>query len=110
MKGPMNGWAYTPIELEAIWEMPLDINDVIEARTPIYEFHFKASAMRKNPQRKQDTAAYQAIVRDTLAQVDNRTLPEPPPWPCTIHYNDGSPKPESSVQIPPPPLNENDGA
>ena len=90
---PMNGWAYTPIELNAIWEMPLDTTQIIEGRTATYEFHYHASTLPINPQKKKDRWAVEIIIRATIAEVENRPTPEPPEWPCTIHYDDGSDKP-----------------
>lgn len=88
---PMNGWAYTPIELEAIWAIPVDHITVINAYEPFFEFHLRASTLAANPWKDKDRAASKMIERAAMAETVNATTP-PPVWPCPEHHDDGTPR------------------
>lgn len=90
---PMNGWAYTPIELEAIWAIEVEPLTVIKAYEPFYEFHLRSSALEKNPWKNKDHDAAELLMKAALAETVNRMSP-PPVWPCLIHNDDGTPRTE----------------
>lgn len=69
MNGPRDGWAYSPVELAEIWELPApSATDIGLARTPIFEFHRHAST-------EADARAVHLITQDTIAQLFDK---EPP--------------------------------
>lgn len=89
---PANGWAYTPIELEAIWAMPVELKTITDGLQFAFDFHHHAAMFPNNIMREKDKEAEETIIRAILAEDANPYPAEPDPWPCPIHYDDGSPK------------------
>lgn len=91
--GPMDGYAYTPIELEAIWSLEIEPEDVVRVYENPFAFHRHAATMPINTQKIKDRWATHLIEKAAVAEICNPEPHDPPTWPCTIHYDDGSPKP-----------------
>lgn len=71
---PDDGWAYTPIELEALWAIPVDVEAIANDRTNVFAFHeYLASDGHAA-----DKDAADLILRDSLAQYEDPAPPDLP--------------------------------
>lgn len=67
---PDDGWAYSKIELAAIWEIAVDPEHIAEGRVKIFAFHEHMAA----DGHEDHQAAADLMLRDSLAQLQD---PEP---------------------------------
>lgn len=65
---PDDGYAYTPIELEAIWAIPVSGTDVVLAYENPWQFHRHAAALPNNPEAGLDRGAVWLIERASMAE------------------------------------------
>lgn len=63
--GPDDGWAYSPIELTAIWAIPVDVDEIAQSRIRVFEFHERMAAKGFAA----DQEASDLLLRDSVAQV-----------------------------------------
>lgn len=86
MIGPSDGYAYTKIELEAIWDIPTP--NVAENYSHPYAFHLKAATMFTiSVTGYSDHAAAELIARAAIAEYQDPDTFDDPPWPCTIDHS-----------------------
>lgn len=74
MSTPRDGYAFNVTELNSIWEIPCDPGKLVIDHQKAYEFHIHMAELALNPQRDNDIAAAERIVRAVLADQEN---PEP---------------------------------
>lgn len=73
-RGPADGWAYNRAELNAIWDIPVDLTSATTYRWNRFRFHEYCS----------DTPSATIVRRALRADVLSDTIEEraPTPWPC----------------------------
>lgn len=82
--GPDNGWAYSPVELEAIWELIPSLKEIIQSREKTFSFHAHVRTLQESGRfldhigEIDDQRAMDMLVHDTLAQEDD-------PQPLGLH-------------------------
>lgn len=78
---PDNGLFYSPIELEAIWALEVELADIFKAREHSFQFHERAhhigmtSAIADTEPMLDDQRAADLLLRDSLKQEED---PLPP--------------------------------
>lgn len=75
---PDDGYAYTKLELTAIWELPVDLMEVATARTPMFQFHEHVMSLGMNIDHVADIDDHKAadmLLNDSVSQFNNR-LPD----------------------------------
>jgi hypothetical protein len=69
---PDNGWAYSPIELEAIWRINVDTTDIVLGPLQKRHAYFDYEAKNpRNPFREGDRLTRNLIGRAILAEFHN---------------------------------------
>lgn len=86
---PENGWAYSPIELEAIWEKNIEARLIAETLENVHEFHLRTAKLKSNAQRDLDRRAAKLIQRAVVAEAVNNppkfmvnSVLDEFSWPC----------------------------
>ena len=81
---PDTGIVYSPIDLEAIWDKPVELADIFKAREHTFQFHERAhhigmdSAITDTEPKLDDHRAADLVLRDSLMQEAN-------PQPAYLH-------------------------
>jgi hypothetical protein len=72
MTGPENGWAYSKVELEAIFALEISFDELANShRIRMFEFHAAACRLPNNPERERDNWACQLIGRAVASDIVN---------------------------------------
>ena len=85
---PDDGWAYRPIELDAIWNIEVPIDEIIHGTGMMVDFHNKliatGLAVTKAPGDIDDETAITLILNELTAELNPRPFEaEPEPIACT---------------------------
>lgn len=73
---PTDGYAYNKHELNAIWQLQVDVADIIKSFEKKFEFFKHCSQLTSNPQKAQDFETSELIARALIAEVENRQPPK----------------------------------
>lgn len=79
MTRPENGWAYSPIELEAIWSINVPIDELVAGNERVIAFHERAAILKVTTRVGIIDDAYAATLIK-LALVSEIVNDEPTGW------------------------------
>jgi len=75
-KGPEDGWAYSKIELNAIWAIEVPTTAIVSGYEQAFQFHRHAGALPNNPQQDRDRWAANVIARAAISEYNPGIGPE----------------------------------